>query len=110
MSRKRGRHAAASANDTGRSGCFGRFMNPAVSAHATRTQTVSPKTPELAGWLTWCLPALASLKAGDPGVQALRTFAVNAKRASRDESSCNATEKEKRDEVSMLATKMFELK
>ena len=81
MSRKPRQHRTASANDEGRNGCFGRFMNPAVSAHATRSRTKFAENAGV-GWMAvpWCLPDLASLKGGDPVVQAFRKFAVDAKR------------------------------
>jgi hypothetical protein len=109
MSRKPRQHSTASANDEGRSGCFGRFMNPAVSAHATRSRTNSPKTPVLAGWLfPGAFPTSPVLEGAIRWCKHSAYSRSMRNDASRNESSCIASEKEKRDEVSVRAEKMFD--
>ena len=55
-------------------------------------------------------PTSPVLKGAIPGCKHCAHSRSMRNDASRDESSCIATEKEKRDEVSMLATKVFDLK
>ena len=64
------------------------------------------------GWLAvpGAFPTSPVLKGAIPGCKHCAHSRSMRNDASRDESSCIATEKEKRDEVSVLATKMFDLK